>query len=147
MLTMLRNDGTTALITASEGGHDSIVKLLLDNGANYEIVDKQDRTALSVAMQCGYSKVLELLQSMAGLQTTVSEDFDQYIDLFVDSDEDAESEDDDSALNEAVTKAISEGSGNMKVSLIVLHGPPGSGKISLKRLLLGIPPLPPSFAE
>ena len=138
------NDGTTALITASEGGHDSIVKLLLDNGANYEIVDKQDRTALSVAMQCGYSKVLELLQSMTGLQITVSEDFDQYnIDLFFDSDEDIDAEYDDNALNEAVTKAISEGSGNMKVSLIVLHGPPGSGKTSLKRLLLGIPPLPP----
>ena len=48
-----------------------------------------------------------------------------------------------SELNKAVIKAMSEGSGNMKVSLITLHGPPGAGKTSLKRLLLGEPPLPP----
>ena len=42
-----------------------------------------------------------------------------------------------------VLKAMSEESGNIKVSLITLHGPPGAGKTSLKRLLLGKPPLPP----
>ena len=49
----------------------------------------------------------------------------------------------DSVYYEAVTKTMSEGSGDMKVSLVTLHGPPGAGKTSLKRLLLGEPPLSP----
>ena len=37
---------------------------------------------------------------------------------------------------------MSEGGGNLSQSNIVMHGPPGAGKTSLKRVILGQPPLP-----
>ena len=40
-------------------------------------------------------------------------------------------------------KAIAEGSGVLKPAVVVMHGPPGAGKTSVKQLLLGRPPLPP----
>ena len=43
---------------------------------------------------------------------------------------------------EAFIKAMSEGGGNLSQSNIVMHGPPGAGKTSLKRVILGQPPLP-----
>ena len=42
---------------------------------------------------------------------------------------------------EAFIKAMSEGGGNLSQSNIVMHGPPGAGKTSLKRVILGQPPL------
>ena len=39
-------------------------------------------------------------------------------------------------------KALAEGSGELKHLITVLHGPPGSGKSSLKRAILGEDPLP-----
>ena len=36
---------------------------------------------------------------------------------------------------------MSEGGGNFSQSNIVMHGPPGAGKTSLKRVILGQPPL------
>ena len=43
---------------------------------------------------------------------------------------------------EAFIEAMSEGGGNFSQSNIVMHGPPGAGKTSLKRVILGQPPLP-----
>ena len=40
-------------------------------------------------------------------------------------------------------KAIAEGSGLLKPAVVVMHGPPGAGKTSVKQLLLGRPPIPP----
>ena len=37
---------------------------------------------------------------------------------------------------------MKEGGGKMKTCNTILHGPPGVGKSSLKRLILGQPPLP-----
>ena len=37
---------------------------------------------------------------------------------------------------------MKEGSGKMKPCNTILHGPPGVGKSSLKRVILGQPPLP-----
>ena len=42
----------------------------------------------------------------------------------------------------AVAKAIEVGEGDLVQSNIVLHGPPGAGKSSVKRLIIGLPPLP-----
>ena len=42
----------------------------------------------------------------------------------------------------AVSAAMAEGSGKLCQSNIVLQGPPGSGKSSLKKALLGLDPLP-----
>ena len=37
---------------------------------------------------------------------------------------------------------MSEGGGSLLQSNIILHGPPGTGKTSLKRVIVGLPPLP-----
>lgn len=37
---------------------------------------------------------------------------------------------------------MKEGGGKMKPCNTILHGPPGVGKSSLKRVILGVPPLP-----
>ena len=42
----------------------------------------------------------------------------------------------------AVAKAMEEGEGDLVQSNIVLHGPPGAGKSCVKRLIIGLPPLP-----
>lgn len=39
-------------------------------------------------------------------------------------------------------KAIAESRGTLKQLNIILHGPPGVGKTSLKQIILGLPPLP-----
>ena len=40
-----------------------------------------------------------------------------------------------------LTSALKEGGGKLKTCNVVLHGAPGVGKSSLKRLILGYPPL------
>ncbi len=40
-------------------------------------------------------------------------------------------------------KAIAEGSGDLRPAVVVMHGPPGAGKTSVKQMLLGRDPLPP----
>ena len=45
-------------------------------------------------------------------------------------------------LESALTKAMEEGGGKLNPCTITLHGPPGVGKTSLKRVILGQPPLP-----
>ena len=50
--------------------------------------------------------------------------------------------DSNDSQQEAFIKAMSEGGGNLSQSNIVMHGPPGAGKTSLKRVILGQPPLP-----
>ena len=42
----------------------------------------------------------------------------------------------------AVANAMEEGEGDLFQSNIVLHGPPGAGKSSVKRLIIDLPPLP-----
>ncbi len=38
-------------------------------------------------------------------------------------------------------KAIAEGSGYLKPAVVIIHGPPGAGKTSVKQLFLDRPPL------
>ena len=49
---------------------------------------------------------------------------------------------DDAKYEAAVVKAMEEGEGDLVQSNIVLNGPPGAGKSSVKRLIIGLPPLP-----
>ena len=46
-----------------------------------------------------------------------------------------------SNMDDILTSALKEGGGKLKTCNVVLHGPPGVGKSSLKRLILGYPPL------
>ena len=48
----------------------------------------------------------------------------------------------DKKYEAAVAKAMEEGEGDLDQSNIVLYGPPGAGKSSVKRLIIGSPPLP-----
>ena len=45
--------------------------------------------------------------------------------------------------DDILLKAISEGSGNLKPAVVIMHGPPGAGKSSVKDLILGRPPRKP----
>ena len=56
------NDSPTALWWAAEKGHEAVVKLLLENGANVEFKDRyHDRTPLLLAAGNGHEAVMKLL--------------------------------------------------------------------------------------
>ena len=48
----------------------------------------------------------------------------------------------DCLLESSLTTAMKEGGGKMKPRNITMHGPPGAGKTSLKRVIIGLSPLP-----
>lgn len=56
------NDGTTALMTASEYGHPEVPKLLIEAGAEVNEKDEYDDTALMWALKMGHTEVVELLR-------------------------------------------------------------------------------------
>ena len=47
----------------------------------------------------------------------------------------------DSVLEASLIRAMKKGGGKLNPCTITLHGPPGVGKTSLKRVILGEPPL------
>lgn len=53
--------GRTALHCAASQGHEAIVKLLLENGADVMVNDNAGRTALSLAAGNGHEAVVKLL--------------------------------------------------------------------------------------
>jgi len=56
------NEGRTALMLASRGGHTYVVKLLIEAGANVNVQDNEGSTALMLADQYGHTRVAELLR-------------------------------------------------------------------------------------
>ena len=59
------NKGATALMLASAAGHDKIVKLIVDGGADVRIKDRNQNTALEYAQKNSNGKVEQLLQLYA----------------------------------------------------------------------------------
>ena len=57
---MCVSTGTTALIAATSKGHKDLVSLLLDRGANVNVVGN-DTTALIAAVQGGHKDIVSLL--------------------------------------------------------------------------------------
>ncbi|KAI8663498.1 NACHT-sigma domain-containing protein [Fusarium keratoplasticum] len=55
------SDGRTPLSWAAEGGHEAVVRLLLDRGAHTEVPDKESRTPLWRAAEKGHEAVVRLL--------------------------------------------------------------------------------------
>ena len=56
------DSGFTALMRASYMGHDGIVKLLLNNGADKFIKNSEGKTALDLAKEYKQEKIIELLE-------------------------------------------------------------------------------------
>jgi ankyrin repeat protein len=54
-------DGLTPLHAASQEGHESVVRLLVDRGANIDARDREGKTALLLAGKTGYRDVVRLL--------------------------------------------------------------------------------------
>ena len=57
--------GCTALMLAAAAGHDKIVKLIVDGGADVRMKDRNDDTALEYAEKHNRTKVKELLNLYA----------------------------------------------------------------------------------
>jgi ankyrin repeat protein len=58
-----RYEGYTALIFAAWIGHTEVVQILLDNGADVNAAREDGDTALDIAKNCGYTEIVELIQS------------------------------------------------------------------------------------
>ncbi|KAJ7484361.1 ankyrin repeat-containing domain protein, partial [Mycena latifolia] len=65
----------TALVSASEGGHEAVVTMLLDHGADVDALDGERNTALMQALQRGHTAVVKLLLK-CGAKTEAHTKFD-----------------------------------------------------------------------
>jgi len=54
--------GQTALMMASLFGREEMIKLLLEHGANKDLVDNQGNTSIKLAQAQGLSRVVEIIQ-------------------------------------------------------------------------------------
>lgn len=63
----LEHDGSTALMLAAGRGHTRFVRLLLENGANYNMANVHDFTALHRAVCMQEPKVVEMLLEMPNI--------------------------------------------------------------------------------
>ena len=59
----------------SQNGHSSVIKLLLEFGAQADIQDNKGETALMIASQNGHSKVVRLLQEYINKADPIQHDF------------------------------------------------------------------------
>lgn len=54
----------TALMEAAAGGYLNIVQYLLDKGANPSLKDREGKTALDLAQEKNYTKIVTLLSNV-----------------------------------------------------------------------------------
>lgn len=59
--------GLTALIAASQNGHNPIIQILINHGANINHQDKDGKTALDYAIEGNHTQTKELLEFYGGL--------------------------------------------------------------------------------
>jgi ankyrin repeat protein len=60
----------TALMVASKEGHENVVKLLLEKGANANLKEHNGATALMMASHKGHDTVVKILLKKAQVLTT-----------------------------------------------------------------------------
>ena len=110
------DDGDTPLHNAAMNGKLNIIKYLITEcHCNPLSKTKYGYTPLDDANTGGHKDVIQYLESV------VTED---------------------RLLESSLTTAMKEGGGKMKPRNITMHGPPGAGKTSLKRVIIGLSPLP-----
>ena len=56
---------TSSLMVAASKGYQELVELLLDRGANTELVDREGRDAIAIANKSGQDSIVKLLQAHA----------------------------------------------------------------------------------
>ena len=106
--------GTTPLHGAAFNGQLNIIKYLITEcHCNPLSQDKFGDTPLDYANPNRHQDVIQYLESVT-----------------------------DRLLESSLTTAMKEGGGKMKPRNITMHGPPGAGKTSLKRVIIGLSPLP-----
>ena len=111
----VNDDGNTPLHYAAITGHLNIIKYLITEcHCNPLSKNKYGNTPLDGANTNRHQDVIQYLESVIT----------------------------DRLLESSLTTAMKEGGGKMKPCNITMHGPPGAGKTSLKRVIIGLSPLP-----
>ena len=111
------DNGDTPLHDAALNVHLNIIKYLITEcHCNPLSKDKYGATPLDYANTNRHQDVIQYLESVVTAA--------------------------DRLLESSLTTAMKEGGGKMKPRNITMHGPPGAGKTSLKRVIIGLSPLP-----
>jgi len=80
------NAGNTALHVAVRGGHSTVVKILLDKGANFETKNGIGYSPLHISCEMGFTKIFEQLMDAKSCKDTMSDALEagpQWEDLFL----------------------------------------------------------------
>lgn len=56
---------TTSLMVAASEGYEEMAKMLLDRGANTELVDREGRNAKAMADRSGHDSIVQFLERMS----------------------------------------------------------------------------------
>lgn len=124
-----RNDSHNALYLASHGGHDKVVKMLLDRGAN--VNEGRNMSSLRVASAQGYEKVVQILleygadvktkneNHMSALHAASYGGFDKVVQILLDKGADANNR---AKTNETVLQTASVRGYDKVVQILLANG-------------------------
>ena len=59
----INTEKTSSLVVAASQGFQELVQMLLDRGANTELVDREGRDAITMADKSGHINIVKLLQA------------------------------------------------------------------------------------